>query len=118
MEDWNINGNKVGSFYMAIVLNEVPGLKDIHTVDGKLVQRTDNNLTLVDGTQIGGLFYAKSVMMATGHAEGMTRTQKRRWLDRLNNTIAPSLQHVPHGNKASTVAVFGLFCGQVVHQTC
>jgi len=117
MQDWNIDGNKVGSYYMATVLNKVSQLQDIRTVEGKFVRRWDKK-TIVNGTKIGGLFYAKSVMLATGHAERMTRAQQRHWLKRLNNTIAPSLQHVPYGKKASSMSVFGLFCGQLVHYTC
>ena len=108
MQDWNIDGNKVGSYYMTTVLNKVSQLQDIRTVEGTFVRRWDKK-TLVNGTKIGSLFYAKSVMLATGHAERMTRAQQRHWLKRLNNTIAPSLQHVPYGKKASSMSVLVCF---------
>jgi len=41
MHDWLVDGQKVGYYHEASLLNEQHGFEDLHTLPGKMVRRFD-----------------------------------------------------------------------------
>jgi len=98
MQDWLIDGLKVGSSYEACLLNEVQGFEDLHTIDGKMVKRFDPDIDVVD-TDASLYFSLRCAILATRKIKKPDLRELLNDKSFLNTKYAPSLTYTNGGTK-------------------
>ena len=104
MRDWLVDGQKVGYYHEASLLNEQHGFEDLHTLPGKMVCRFDIDID-VGGIDAGHYFSVKCAMSATRNINKKEYRELLNDASFLNTKNAPSLFYVKVGTKVRVSCV-------------
>jgi len=107
MRDWDIAGLKVGSYCDASVLNGLPKLQDMKTLEGRTVRRFNGSDIVAEGTDASGFFSASCAILAIFD---MNKNQLRDVLSDtclFNTKSAKSLLYVKIGDKKTIPMMSG-----------
>jgi len=113
-QDWDANGEYVGGYHDACILNEVPNLENRYIWENKTVQRFKSGMTNKDGGDASHLFSFKSVIIAYTNEEPSC---VERWLQdktRISVASAPSLMWFEDGDEVSLLSICFCVCCLII----
>ena len=103
MQDWNIKGQKVGSYRDGSVINALHGEKNTYIYPGKTVRCFDENVD-VGGTDASNFFSVNCAISATTNMQKGQIRELLADLFLLNNKNAPSLVYIEVGSKVCVLS--------------
>ena len=101
LQDWDANGEYVGGYHDACILNEVPNLGKRNIPENKTVQRFNTGMTNKDGGDASHLFSFKGVFIAYTGREPSSVERLLQDKTRISVAIAPSLMWFQDGDEVS-----------------